>query len=231
MTTRGAAQPSQGRARTDPRLWTVLLVVLIVVSLFLCAFIAFFLNPSLDKAKYNPVAKITGESFTNPYGSAVTRNSGGWALGLSSVGGPRLDLKDLVVAIKTPTSGSTPSQVWKLNVKGGGNHSADLSYEGLSTRWYLKTCNSTASLRYANGTVPVTLNSTTAPALREDQFSTVEGAVVIFRDIDLDGNLSVQDKLMVYKDANGDGTVDLVSGTLLELQTLDGKLVSSAVLK
>lgn len=230
MTSTGTARPPQGPIRTNPRLWTILLVLLIIVSLFMCAFVAIFLNPNLDKAKNKSTAKLAGEAFTNPYGGAVTHNSGGWALRFTSVGGPRLDLKDLIVAIKTPSTGGNPSQVWMFNVKGANNHSADLSYEASTTHWYLKAFNATMPLRYANGTVPIGLNNTTAPTFREDQLPTLEGAIVLYRDIDLDGNLSVRDKLTVYKDVNADGKVDLTAGTLLELQTTDGKLVSSAVL-
>jgi hypothetical protein len=212
-------------------LWTILLVLLIIVCLFMCSFVAFFLNPNIDKAVKKPTAKLAGETFSNPYGGAVTHNSGGWALRFTSVGGPRLDLKDLIVALKTPSKSGTPSHVWMLNVKGPGNHSADLSYEGSTTHWYIKSYNTTTPLRYANGTIPVGLNNTTAPNFREDQFTTLEGAVILFRDTDLDGNLSVQDKITIYKDVNADGTGDLPSGTLLELQTTDGKLVSSAILK
>jgi hypothetical protein len=231
MTPTGTARPPQVPIQTGSRLWTILLILLILVCLFLCSFVAFFLNPNLDKATNKPTAKLAGETFSNPYGSAVTRNSGGWALRFTSVGGPRLDLKDLIVALKTPSKGGTPSHVWMLYVKGTSNHSADLSYEGRTTHWYLKAYNTTMPLRYANGTVPTGLNKTTAPDLREDQLTTVEGAVILYRDNDLDGNLSVQDKITIYKDVNADGTVDLPSGTLLELQTTDGKLVSSAILK
>jgi hypothetical protein len=231
MTFTSTSRPPQGPTRTNPRLWTTLLVLLIIVSLFMCAFVAIFMNPILDKAKNMPTARLAGETFSNPYGSAITHNSGGWALRFTSVGGPRLDLKDLVVALKTQSSGGKPSHVWMLQVKGAGNHSADLSYEGSTTHWYLRAYNTNMPLHYANGTAPVGLNSTTASNLREDQLSTLEGAVVLYRDIDLDGNLSLQDKLTVYKDVNSDGEVDLTAGTLLELQTKDGKLVSSAILK
>ena len=230
--TAGLVGPQQVQDRPRTTVWTVLLIVLIIVCLFMCSFVAFFQNPIINKSKDLTTAKIAGETFYNPNGNAVTKNSGGWALRFTSVGGPRLDLKDLVLALKTPSSGTTPSHVWFFHVKGTGNHSADLSYEGRTFRWDLKAFNSTTvPLRYINNTVAVGLNTTTAKNLRADQFSTVEGAVAFYDDVDLDGNLSINDKITIYKDVNADGIVELTSGTLLELQTLDGKLVSSAILK
>jgi hypothetical protein len=210
---------------------TVLFIIIMVAALFMLSYLLIFMNPNLDKLKDQSHCSLTGHSFTNLYDGPVTRNGGGWVLQVQAVSGPRLGLKDLIVAVRSPATGIDPSQVWKLNVKGTGNRSPDLSYEGQSSRWYLRAFNSTAvPLRFADGTVPKALNDTTAPGLRDDQLPTVEGTVLFYKDTDLDGNLSLHDKVMVYKDVNADGKVELRPGTLIELQTVDGKLVASAKL-
>jgi hypothetical protein len=219
-----------GQAAGNGRFLTVLFIVLMVAALFILSYLFIFMNPGLDKLKDQPHCSLTGHSFVNPYDGPVTRNGGGWALQVQDVTGPRLGLNDLIVAVKSPAG--APSQVWKLNVKGTGNRSPDLSYDGQSSRWYLKAFNGTAvPLRFADGTVPKALNGTTAPGLRDDQLLTVEGTVLFYKDTDLNGNLSLGDKIMVYKDVDADGKVELGPGTLIELQTVDGKLVASATLK
>jgi hypothetical protein len=220
-----------GQAMGKGRFLTVLFIIIMVAALFILSYFFIFMNPNLDRLNDQPHCRLTGHSFVNPYNGPVTQNGGGWALQIQDVTGPRLGLTDLIIAVKSPAAAGAPSQVWKLNVKGTGNRSPDLSYEGQSSRWYLRAYNRTVTpLHFADGTVPKALNDTTAASLRDDQLLTVEGVVLFYTDSDLDGNLSLGDKTMVYKDINADGQVELRSGTLIELQTVGGKLVASATL-
>lgn len=220
-----------GPAGKKGRLLPVLAIVLATVSLFTLSYVLIFMNPNIDRLKDEPLCALSGLSFLNPYEGPVTRNGGGWDIKVGGVTGPTVALEDLVLAVKSPAIGSSPAHVWKLNVRGTGTNSSDLSVNSTKAGWYLRAGNATAPQRFANGTARQALNGTNAPLLRDDQFPTVEGAVLIYRDVDLDGKLSNGDRVLAYKDVNGDGTVELLTGTLLELQTTGGKLVASALLK
>ena len=213
------------------RYWGLLLTLLVVVSIFLCAIMAFFFNPRLDQMSNNPSAKLTGHSFSNPYEGGLTRNGGGWGLEVHVVTGPKVPLKDLVLAVKAPASSGMSATVWRFSVKGSGTNASDLSYEGATSRSYIRAYNMTdVPLRFANGSVPEALDLATAPSLIDSTVTTVEGAIMVFRDTDLNGNLTDGDKVTVFRDIDADGTVELGSGTIIQLQTADGKLIASAVL-
>ena len=201
------------------------------VSLFTLSYILIFMNPAIDQLKDEPRCALSGQSFLNPNEGPVTKNGGGWDIKVGGVTGPTVALEDLVLAVRTPAIGNSPAHVWKLRVRGTGTNSSDLSVNSTKAGWYLRAGNATTPQRFANGTAPQPLNRTTAPSLREDQFPTLEGAVLIYRDVDLNGELSNGDRVLAYKDVDGDGTVELLTGTLLELQTTGDKLVASALLK
>jgi len=220
-----------GLAEKKGRLLPVLTIVLAIISLFLVSYVLIFMNPNIDQLKDEPRCGLSGQSFLNPNEGPVTKNGGGWDIKVRAVTGPTVALEDLVLAVKTPAVGSSPAQVWKLKVRGTGTNSSDLSVNSTKAGWYLRAGNITTPLRFANGTTARPLNSTTAPFLRDDQFPTVEGAVLIYRDVDLDGKLSNGDRVLAYKDVDGSGTAELLAGTLLEIQTTNGKLVASALLK
>ena len=227
-------RPPNGQAPTmaTNRYWGLLLTLLVVVSIFLCAIMAFFFNPRLDQMRNNPSARLTGHSFSNLYEGALTRNGGGWDLDVRVVTGPKVSLRDLVIVVKAPASSGGNATVWRFSVKGSGTNASDLSYEGSTSHSYIRAYNRTAvPLRFANGSVPEALDQTTAPGLTDGTVTTVEGAIMVFRDTDLNGNLTDGDKVTVFRDIDADGVVELGTGTLLELQTVDGKLISSAILK
>lgn len=219
------ATAQAGRKRN---LLPAITMVLVIAALFVVSYVLVFMNPNLIDLQNQPRTGLTGHSFLNPVEGPVTRNGGGWDITVNTVTGPDVPLEELVIAVKAPADGASVAQVWKLLVKGPGANASALSANGWSLRAGGRT---NASFRYANGSVPVLLNTTTAASLREDQFHTVEGAVLIFYDPDFDGKLSNGDRILAYKDVNGDGAVELRKGTQLQVQTTGGKLVAAAQLE
>jgi|GEM_PF-3232667 len=227
-----AAYPTVPQPNTagQPKKWSttkkvVAIVVVIVIILVATRAIAYFMFLSMKSDTSGPGSNLTlvafkHESWTMSLANAPTTNGGVWSAQIGPITGkvPKLS------AISTVISRSDIDQFTMTAVTPA---SSDLSYTAGPVKWYLQK-GTTSTMRFVDGSTVKDLDATTAKDVNGDEFSTIEGARLVYIDNNGDGKMSTNDTLYVYQDTNADGNPEVLSGDLLELRmgdTMIGKFV------
>jgi len=217
---------AQTRKRSETRIFSMLMVFMLMSTLIMFTFLVVTYMAFQD-VNDDPRARLGGGSFTEPYGGSIIKNGGGWEANVGSVSGARLSLSNLTICVKVPAEDGAYAGKTCLAFNG----TEDMSYRGVPKAWFMRLYNKSVEARFINGTTTVTLNATTAPTLDGPKMPTLEGVVILYRDMDNDGNMSNGDKVLVFRDPNGDGQKEFPDGTKVELRTSEGKAIASAILR
>lgn len=201
-----------------------LILVMIVVACFACAYYAIWLNPTIHVPTDKPKAYLKVIPFTNPYDLTDTTNMGGWSMEVIQTSGPFIPLSNLTIQIYPECVDARKLQhridPW-IYVEGVNETTADLPYLGAARGWYL-FASPGGSPRFVDNGIEKPLDNTTAMGLYPmDEFKTVENATLIYVDYDGNGHLSINDLLMVFSDFDADGNKDVRGDHCMTIRTID----------
>lgn len=200
-------EPEQGKLSIWTKITVVLVIIASVVSIFTCAILGIYFNPSIpDPGVDVPTAALTVERFENPH-EGNTTNSGGWVATVKDLAGPIISLDKLTVY----AGGTIPGGAKYFGVEGVSIKTSDVYHQGPEGSWYLHRYYD-SPLQFMDGDGLTNLTNSTAGDVDPDESRTIQGTSVIYYDNDNDGNLSVGDSIRVFKDVNADGGRDIVTG-------------------
>jgi len=216
----------EGRADQPPsdntKFYTIMMVVLMVISFTACAIIYIQLGPTTSVDRPRAVLKV--EEFINPYETTFTTNGGGWDLTIARVSGQPVRLDLLVIDIY-PKCGHRKTdetlEPWVI-VEGAGSPKANLTHDGNPMDWYLHSRTNGTPSFFDNGAVrPLDgqIAADVGPNLNE--FWTIENATFVYIDKDGDGYLSIDDRIFLYSDFDGDGIQEIPGTICVTLITPD----------
>ena len=227
------AHPGTPRSTISTNIKVVLVIVLIFVACFTCAYFAIWLNPTIHVPTDEPKAYVKITPFNNPYDLTYTTNMGGWSVEVIQTSGPFIKLSNLTIQIYPECVDARELQhrvdPW-IYVKGVNETTADLPYVGSATGWYLFTSPGSQP-RFVDNGVEKPLDNTTAMGLYPNsELKTVENTTLIYVDVDGNGYLSAHDLLMIFSDFDADGNKDVRGDHCLTIRTIaDEQMVEGKI--
>jgi hypothetical protein len=212
----------------NTKFYSIMMVVLMVISFTACAIIYIYIGPttSVDKSR----AVLKAEEFTNPYEGTFTTNGGGWEITIDRVSGQPVRLDLLIIDIY-PKCGHVKTdetlKPWVI-VQGVSKSRANLTHDGSTQDWYLySTTNGTPSFFDDGAVKDLYAGSTSDVGPNLNEFWSFENTTFVYLDKDGDGYVSHDDRIYLFSDFDGDGTQEIPGKICITLITPDHKDMGS----